>query len=118
MVTLAKKHSEVIWLTIDSSHFLNQDELNAWVKKEGVKVALNDHTGKVGHAYAARTTPHMYIIDQKGVLAYQGAIDDDPYGDKKAPVNYVDQALQELKSGKKVSVAETKAYGCSVKYKR
>jgi peroxiredoxin len=118
MVTLAKKHANVIWLTIDSSHFLDQNELNAWAKKEGVKVALNDHAGKVGRAYAARTTPHMYVIDQKGRLAYQGAIDNDPYGDKKSPMNYVDQALQELEAGKKVSVAETKAYGCSVKYKR
>jgi hypothetical protein len=64
----------------------------------------------------------MYIIDKDGKIAYQGGIDDKPNDDPKAPlaegtVNYVDKALTELQSGTSVSQPQTKAYGCTVKYK-
>ena len=72
--------------------------------------ALIDGDGAVGHAYGAKTTPHCFVIDAAGVLAYAGAIDDQ--GSK----NYVVSAVQALKDGKAVSPATTKAYGCSVKY--
>jgi len=80
---------------------------------------LDDSKGVVGKAYGAKTTPHVFIIDAKGVIVYNGALDNAPLG--KTPegqqyVNYVDKALTELTEGKSVSVAETKSYGCSVKY--
>jgi len=80
---------------------------------------LLDEKGEVGRRYEAKTTPHMYVIDAKGVLVYRGAIDNAPNGkpeDGAALVNYVDAALADLKAGKPVSKAETKSYGCSVKY--
>ena len=117
MTNLAKKHGDVVWLTINSSYFANSEENGKWAKTEGVKLVLDDHDGKVGKAYGARTTPHMYVVDQKGNLAFKGAIDDDPYGESKAPVNYIDQAVSELKAGKPVSKSDVKPYGCSVKYK-
>lgn len=79
-------------------------------------VLLNDASGQVGRAYDAKTTPHMYIIDKEGVLVYNGAIDDDPGGNKAEKVNYVAKALDELLAGKAVSTPETRPYGCSVKY--
>jgi hypothetical protein len=71
----------------------------------------------VGHAYGARTTPHMYVIDEKGVLRYAGAIDDDPRGKSATPVNNVKTAVDALLSGKPVPESTTEPYGCSVKYK-
>jgi hypothetical protein len=69
--------------------------------------------------YDAKTTPHMYIIDADGNLAYAGAIDSirstDPADVAKAD-NYVAKALDELLAGESVSTPETKAYGCSVKF--
>ena len=80
---------------------------------------LDDSSGTVGHAYDARTTPHLFVIDREGVIVYQGAIDDDPRGSRgEDAVNYVAQALDELLAGKPISVPETKPYGCSVKYKK
>ncbi len=66
------------------------------------------------------TTPHVFVIDAKGKLAYRGAIDDSPdtEGGKNAKVNYADQVLSEILAGKKVSVNATKQYGCSVKYQK
>lgn len=79
-------------------------------------VLLNDASGEVGRAYDAKTTPHMYIVDKDGVLVYNGAIDNDPGGNKADKVNYVAKALDELLAGKAVSTTETRPYGCSVKY--
>ncbi len=80
---------------------------------------LDDSKGTVGKAYGAQTTPHTFIIDTKGNIVYSGAFDNAPLG--KVPegaqyVNYIDKALTELTAGKIVSIAETKPYGCSVKY--
>jgi hypothetical protein len=80
---------------------------------------LFDPTGKVGHAYGARTTPHMYVINGEGALVYKGGIDDQPTArlqDLKSARNFVDQALSEISQGKPVSVTASRAYGCSIKY--
>lgn len=85
-----------------------------------------DSDGKVGHLYDAKTTPHMFVIDQTkehaqhGLLVYNGAIDDNDSSDASdlpKSKNYVAQAIDELSSGQKtVTTATTKPYGCSVKY--
>ena len=74
--------------------------------------------GSTGKLYGAKTTPHMYVISSDGRIAYNGAIDDDrsTNGGRNAKLNYVAQAIEELKAGKPVSIATTKPYGCSVKY--
>jgi len=109
----------VVWLTINSTHYMGQED-NAKFRKEHELPypILTDADGTVGHLYDARTTPHMYIVDADGMLVYNGAIDDDPRGNKDGdPVNYVAKALDELIAGSEVSTPETKPYGCSVKYK-
>jgi hypothetical protein len=80
---------------------------------------LFDPTGKVGHAYGARATPHMYVVNREGALVYTGGIDDQPSArldDLKIAKNFVDQALNEIAQGKPVSVTNSRAYGCSIKY--
>ena len=79
---------------------------------------LDDSSGELGHKYGMRTTPHMFVIDQAGMLSYQGAIDDrpSPEGDPRTARNYVREAVQKLLAGEKVAVTQTKPYGCGVKY--
>lgn len=82
---------------------------------------LLDDTGAVGRLYGARHTPHMYVIDPQGKLVYRGAIDNSPDGEADSPsggklVKYVEDAIAALNAGKAIEVAETEAYGCSVKY--
>ena len=122
MKQLSKKYAEkdVVWLSINSTHFMTADENKAWKEQQGLNwPLLVDREGDLGKLYSAKTTPHMFIIDSKGQLAYRGAIDDDALGEKPSSerINYVANALDELVSGKEVSVSETKSYGCSVKYK-
>lgn len=115
------KDKPVAWLAVDSSHFCEDkiDGVRAWAKKNDLPYpVLLDADGKVGHMYGAKTTPHMFVIDKKGVLAYSGAIDDDPYGSKESDKNYVAEAVRALLNGSAVPVASTKSYGCSVKYKK
>lgn len=116
----------VVWLVINStapSHpdYLDNDAKAAWIKQQGAapSAVLADPTGTVGKAYAARTTPHMFVIDPQGTIVYAGAIDDKRSAnpaDVKTATNYVVQALTEARAGRPVAVASSQPYGCSVKY--
>lgn len=124
MTELHKKYGQVVWLGINSTNpgyrdFLKPADYQAYNQKNGINYAiLYDESGQVGHAYDAKTTPHMFIIDPQGKIVYNGAIDDDPSGRKaKAKrANYVDGGLAAELAGKKLDPAATKPYGCSVKY--
>jgi AhpC/TSA family len=117
----------VVWLAINStepthSDYLAPAKLGAWMKEQKAVAThtLMDESGKIGTAYGARTTPHMYIVDGKGVLVYAGGIDSiasASAGDIFKAINYVKVAVGEIASGKPVSNSVTRAYGCSVKYK-
>lgn len=119
--------NEVVWLVINSSAAGKQGHVDAAQAEKiqaGWKAAqthyLLDPDGAVGQSYAAKTTPHMYIIDPSGTLRYAGAIDSIPSADQadlKDATQYVPQVLSELAAGKPVSVSLTQPYGCSVKYK-
>lgn len=113
--------TDVTWLAINSGAEgkqghgvdLNKEAVARWNMDYPV---LIDESGEVGHAYSAKTTPHMYVI-QDGVLVYAGAIDDDARGTKGADrTNYVAAALANIAAGQPVATPETKPYGCSVKY--
>lgn len=109
---------KVVWLSIDSTHHNTPEKSREWKKARGFSYpVLQDPDGKVGKLYGAKTTPHMYVIDQEGILRYAGAIDDDPRGNKERKTNYVQAALAELLAGKDVSVKTSQPYGCTVKYK-
>lgn len=124
--TMAKEQMAkgIVWLSINSGAAGKQgagvENSRAGKQRYGMEnPILIDADGAVGRAYGARTTPHMYVIDAKGVLVYRGAIDNaqdgDPPGGEKF-VNYVGAALGEIAAGKPVTTPETKSYGCSVKY--
>jgi peroxiredoxin len=118
--------SGVVWLSVVSSApdrqgHVSGDEANqltASRKASPAKVIL-DPKGKIGRMYAARTTPHMYIVNAEGQLVYKGGIDDNPtsWGEIEPDTkNYVQLALSEIGAGKKISNPSTRPYGCSVKY--
>jgi peroxiredoxin len=117
---------DVVWLTINStnqtsSEFKTGAQMDAWLKTQGAapKSALIDSSSATGRAYAAKTTPHMFVVDPTGKVLYNGAIDDKRSAnpaDAKTAKNYVRAALTEATAGKPVTVASTTPYGCSVKY--
>lgn len=115
-----------IWLTIVSSAegkqgSVTNDEANDIMKEVGAHstARILDPSGEIGKLYDAKTTPHMFVIDKNGVLAYAGAIDSNnsfKSSSIEGATNYVTEALKSLKAGEPVKVASTKPYGCSVKY--
>ena len=123
------KEQGVVWLTIISSApgtqgYVLPDKANELTISRNAQPnhVLFDPEGGVGKMYGAKTTPHMYVIDKKGVLRYQGAIDDaggQSFWTKNLleADNYVKKALSEMQNGQEVSTKVSKPYGCSVKYK-
>jgi peroxiredoxin len=116
----------VVWLTVVSSApgaqgYLDAASAKGWKaqQKASSTALLLDPQGAVGKAYDARTTPHMYVVDGTGKLAYMGGIDDKPSSDPaslQGAKNYVAAALADLEAGRAVAQPVTRPYGCSVKY--
>jgi peroxiredoxin len=116
----------VVWLTVISSApgkqgYVTAQEENAYLKEMNAAptAVLLDPTGALGHLYDAKTTPHMFVINPRGILIYNGAIDDHPTSDASDiphSQNYLSLALEEALAGKPVAVATSRPYGCSVKY--
>jgi peroxiredoxin len=116
----------VAWLTIDSNAPGKEGNLTAeqanktmadW--KVHSTALLLDPDGKVGKAYGAKNTPHMFIISPEGKVIYEGAIDSKASpnpDDIPSSTNYVKLALDEAMSGKTVTTPSSRPYGCSVKY--
>ncbi len=129
MQALQKKYTgqDVIWLSIISSApgkqgYVDAQQAQYLTNDRGASPThvLFDPDGVVGKQYAAKTTPHMYIIDPQGTLRYAGAIDSiksaNPADISKAD-NYVDLGMIALKAGQQVNKKLTPPYGCSIKYK-
>ena len=122
MTRLAKGNPGVVWLAVNSTasghgDFLAPERHAAYNAEHQIAYpVLYDSDGKVGHAYGAKTTPHMIVIDEVGNVVYDGAIDDDPYGRSDRRTNYVEAALTAHRQGNAADPATTKPYGCSVKY--
>jgi len=127
-----KASDKLTWLTINSSAPNKQGhgaERNVRAKQEygiGNRVLL-DESGDVGRAYGAEKTPHVYVIDAKGVLRYRGGLDNAPMGvvDDERPRSktakgelepYLSNAVDDVAQKRAPRLAETPAYGCSVKY--
>ena len=116
----------VVWLAVNSTEARHVDykppaAMAAWMKSQGAAATatLIDADGKIGRAYGARTTPHMYVIDARGTLVYAGGIDDKPSAnpaDVKTATNHVTAALADVLAGRPVAQPTTRPYGCSVKY--
>jgi peroxiredoxin len=117
----------VVWLSIISSapgkqgHVSPEEAGELTRKRKAAPLAvILDSEGRIGRAYHARTTPHMFIIDASGVLVYMGGMDSISTAspdDIPQATQYVRVALQELAAGKPVSTPVTRPYGCSVKYR-
>jgi len=128
LVGAADKHTAtgVVWLAVNSGAPGKQgagaEKSRAGKETFGLKhPILLDESGEVGKLYGAERTPHLYVIDASGVLVYRGAIDNSPDGIGESPtgdklVHYVDEAIEAVRASKPLAVAETKAYGCGVKY--
>lgn len=118
--------TDTVWLSVISSAPGTQGHKDGAGANETVEryaaaptAVILDEEGTMGRAFSARTTPHMYIIDEDQTLVYQGAIDDNSSSSVATidgATNYVRAALADLDAGQPVATTDTQPYGCSVKY--
>jgi peroxiredoxin len=109
---------KIVWLSVNSTNYMDAEPSSNWVKSNKLTwPILVDQTGEVGKLFGAQTTPHVFVFDAAGKLAYQGAVDNDEYGTEPNRKNYLNDAINAVLAGSELAVPETKAYGCSVKYK-
>ncbi|MEX2644432.1 MAG: redoxin domain-containing protein [Acetobacterales bacterium] len=116
----------VVWLSVISSPPGEQGHVEAaeadrltGSRNAAPTAVLLDPDSKVARAYAARVTPHMFVIDGQGTLRFMGGIDDKPtsrHSSVEGARNYVRLALADLAAGRDVQEATTRPYGCAVKY--
>jgi AhpC/TSA family len=116
----------VVWLSVISSApgkqgYVTGPQADELTKTRGAapSYVVLDPQGTIGKAYEAKTTPHMFIVDGKGILRFAGGIDDKPTTNPssvKDARNYVREALADLKAGKPIAVTDPESYGCSIKY--
>jgi peroxiredoxin len=118
------KSKGVVWLLVNSASAKSDSYRDAGkarqeIAKNKIKATwIDDSSGEVGKKYGLKTTPHMVVIDKQGKVAYNGAIDDAPVseGDPRKARNYVKEAIEKVMAGQAVAVANTKPYGCGIKY--
>ena len=126
MQTVQKKYTakgkDVVWLVFNSTgpkkkQYMTPDEINKWNKEVGsyATATLMDTMGTIGTTYKAKTTPHMFVINKKGEVVYDGAIDNlretKNRDDLKSNRNYVAAVLDALLAGKTPKVKSNQPYG-------
>jgi hypothetical protein len=122
----ALTEDDVVWLSVISSApgkqgYVSADKARELTTTRGSYAddVILDADGTIGRLYDAKTTPHMFLIDPEGTLLYQGAIDDIPSASIKTldkATNLVLVAWSDVKAGRAIVQANSKPYGCSVKY--
>ncbi|MBB5351421.1 peroxiredoxin [Haloferula luteola] len=126
MPSLQEKYTTegVVWLTVQSGpegKLPSASQLEEKAEAAGNKATavLRDPAGVVGKSYGAETTPHLFVINDEGEIAYMGGIDDKPDLKKESletATNYVAAALDSLAEEEEVAVKKAAPYGCGVKY--
>jgi peroxiredoxin len=106
---------KVAVLGIDSNVHYDQAEITRVAAEHGIRFpVLRDANSAIADYFGALTTPHVYVVDVAGRLAYRGGVDDRTFRQREATVNYVDQVLDALLAGETPPVQETRPYGCTI----
>jgi hypothetical protein len=116
----------VVWLSVVSTHpsrydYLAPDKIEALHRQRGGAPAalLMDSDGRMGRAYGAIVTPHMFIVGPKGDVVYAGAISDNATrsaAEARKSKNFVRAALEDLAAGRKIATPAARAFGCTIAY--
>lgn len=114
-------NSDIGMLYINSNQAKrDSDDSVKEMKNHSMKMGYNypyliDENSKIANSFGAKTTPHIFLLNNKKLLVYKGAIDDNYKSINDVTKNYLLDAMQEVSNQKNVSVSETKAVGCSIK---
>lgn len=124
LIEIAKQYQSkgVVFYAIDSNDDAKYDEetldnMKARAVEKGYPYPyLKDGNSAIARAYGARVTPHVFVIDPMGTVRYRGYVDDSAKPEERTKTGLTD-ALDALLAGGQVASAETRAFGCSIKFK-
>jgi len=106
--------SEVVLISVASNANEPPELLRKVATKHGLALILLDEGSVVADRYGAVTTPHLFVIDENGILRYQGAIDDVNFRKRSATTHYLHDAVKAILGGALPNPAETSPYGCAI----
>lgn len=105
---------DVTMLTIASNR---NESLEAWkeaAESRRLPNVLQDADCAVANRFEAQTTPHVFVIDQAGILRYRGSVDDVTFRQRKPTRFFLDEAVESLLAGQLPTLTESPAYGCAI----
>ncbi len=118
--TYGKKGFGIIFINSNDSATQGDsyEEMQQFAKENGYQFPyVVDETSQVAQNFGAKKTPDVFLFDATGELAYHGAVDDNGRNPERVQKTYLKDALEALLAGKQVAVQETKAVGCSIKFR-
>lgn len=94
------------------------DAMKEYAAKQGYKWSyVVDKDSKLANAFGATRTPENFLFNASGILVYHGAIDDNPSDASNVTKQYLKEAITAVKSGKEITVKESRSVGCTIKRK-
>ena len=112
---------KVQFLGINANHNESVDSIRSAKESRSIPYPiLKDRGNKVADMYAAKTTPHMYVIDQDGVLRYMGGVEKAPTSPRKvwqSDDQYLSEVLAAITHGKELPYTDTVSKGCGINRK-
>jgi peroxiredoxin len=106
--------NQVTLISIASNVNESQELLQRVADERGLPLVLHDPSGQVADLYTAVTTPHLYVLDQDGIVQYQGAFDDVTFRQRTPSQLYLRQAVEAILAGRSPNPAQTSPYGCTI----
>ena len=106
--------NRVVMLPMASNRNESIQMLQEVAQARRMQPILVDSEQVVANLYQAQTTPHVFVIDQKGILRYRGAVDDITFRQRQATRFFLREALEALLEGCQPELGETPAYGCTI----
>jgi peroxiredoxin len=104
----------VVLLTVSSNVNETVKLITEAARQRGIAPVLLDSGCQVADAWGAQTTPHTFVVDESGVLRYQGALDDVTFRQREPKRFHLKEAVDALLAGRLPEVASTPAYGCTI----
>lgn len=97
----------------------SMEEMKSRAEEKGFNFAYaQDESGASAKAYGAQVTPHLFVVDSQGKVAYIGAFDDSAMDPEKAEKHYLKEAVDAVLAGKAPKTTTTKAVGCGIRIKQ
>lgn len=96
----------------------SHDAMKVYSAKQGYEWHYAvDKNHELADAFGANRTPECFLFDKNGKLVYHGAIDDNPQDASNVKRTHLKEAINEMKTGKQISVQTSKSIGCAIKRK-